>query len=563
MSPYKPLLFLTVRTLVNGVKRALTTPRRLISFLAFIGYYFLVFMRPAFMPSRAPALPMGTTPQWDLPPMVVLDAVAFGLFLLLSLFMLMGVSSSTGSFKPADVDVLFSTPISPRIILVFRILRDYLITLVFPFVIALFTIRPAKLGWEALFRNMPPGTSSGLTLRAISISWILMAMAWVCIGYATSLFINRSDRQSDRNRKVLGWGIFAVVAFVAAFAGISLRTYEQPSDLVALAESPVLRVLFFTASFATMTTMAPLSGAWSMGAVGLLGLVAIIVVAVRVAMTQAEWMYDQAAVKGFSTAKFRDLQRSGDVMAFQAERAREGKFKFRRAPWIHRWKPKGALSLVWKEYLLLTRGMMGQFVMLLLVGVGMTVMVVLIPAKRPHLLGPFMLGMQMMGLFMTTTSVSQIGFLETLRRIDLTKPMPFSPAVTVFSEVFAKSLIGGLSSLLGAAVVVAIKPMLWEWALAGLVAAPAMSLLLSATGFLIVMLFPDLDDPSQRQFRGLMFLLATVIFAVFPIGAFLLLTMVHAAPVVAALVGAVIALGIAVGLCFISGQLYASFNPSE
>ena len=42
----RPLVFLTVRSFVNGVKRALTSGKRLVGLLFFAGYYFWLVFRP-------------------------------------------------------------------------------------------------------------------------------------------------------------------------------------------------------------------------------------------------------------------------------------------------------------------------------------------------------------------------------------------------------------------------------------------------------------------------------------------------------------------------------------
>jgi hypothetical protein len=206
----KALLFLTTRSIKNGLRRAITTPRRLISIVIFVAYYYWLFMRPAAGATASASL---RNVQLSAPPLEVLQAVVFGMFALLSLVMLIGVFSPLTGFRPADVDVLFATPISPKLVLIFRIARDFSVTLLTPLIFAIFAFRPAVAGWNVLFRNMPHPEASSIALRMITVSWVLMAIVWVSLTYAITLFTNRSDRQSDRNRKILGWSVAAYSHF--------------------------------------------------------------------------------------------------------------------------------------------------------------------------------------------------------------------------------------------------------------------------------------------------------------------------------------------------------------
>ncbi|HMS55627.1 MAG TPA: putative ABC exporter domain-containing protein [Fimbriimonadaceae bacterium] len=565
MKALKPLLFLLSRTIFNGVKRSLTTPRRLISLIIFIGYYFFIFIRPALTSSEMPVPNVGD--KLSFPPMEAIQALTFGTFSVLSLFMLLGVTSYLGTFKPADVDVLFSTPISPRVVLTFRILRDFLITLIFPFLMAIVGLRPIKTGWEAIFKNMPNPEYAGMTFRALTIGWILMSVAWVVIGYAVSLFINRSDLKSERNMRIL-WTVIVGMVGTATFVMIQgFQSMQSVNDLIAMAQNPILRTIFFTATLAEQLALAPLNGSWTQALIGVGGLVGITLIALRIAMTQADWMYDQAAVKGFATQKIREIAKSGDMMQAVAERARQGKFKVRGLNLAKRFKSQGASALVLKEIILQFRGSLGMFITFAILGGFMVIFPAIIPesSRRPgvEVSGYALMGMQAMTIFMITMSFTQVGFIEVLRRVDLQKPMPFSAQRIVFMEVVAKAVPGALTCILGSLIAFILKPTLWAFALGGAIASTMFSLLLSAVGFAVVMLFPDLDDPSQRQFRGLMMLLGSVIAVAFPAGTIVGLIAGFKSPVLASLIGGAMAFGIAWVVSIVGGSLYASFNPSE
>jgi hypothetical protein len=169
-----------------------------------------------------------------------------------------------------------------------------------------------------------------------------------------------------------------------------------------------------------------------------------------------------------------------------------------------------------------------------------------------------------MMVYMLAMASAQTGFIELLRRVDLQKPLPFTPAVTVFWEVLSKAVAPSVLGLISALVGVAFAPSAWAYALAGVLLTPALALILSAVVLLVIVLFPDIEDPTQRMFRGLMMLLGIAL-AVLPGGivllggilAFDLSPLIVAIPVIA----------INVGLCFLlsslAGNLYASYNPSE
>jgi hypothetical protein len=560
----KPLWYLTYKTFLNGTKRALSSPRRLIGLLFFAGYYFMFFIRPAMMPSRDFRLPAQVAGKFDFPPLEIIDAFAFTILAALSMFMMLGVAAQQAAFKPADVDILFPTPIKPRLVLLFRIARDYLFTLLLPFLLAILGLRPVMMGWEAVFRNMPHPEYSTLTMRALMMSWSLMAMCWVTITYAISLLINRSDLASTRNKRILGWSVALLILGTLAYIVYQSRDAQGLGDVLELARSPFVRTVFFTATLANLMVLGPLDGNLAIAAMGAGGLLAIIGGALYVALTQAGWMYDQAAVKGFDSANVRLAQRRGDTMGAMAEMARQGKIKAGRRTFVHRLKMRGPWALMWKEFFLQTRGMLGMLLLLGVMGVGMSLLPAIITPRRGDLSTPaFFFTMQATALFMMTIAISQTGFIEVLRRVDLQKPLPFSAPKIVLFEVASKALLGIVVSVIAALSALVLSPPLWPYVLAALIYSPSLSLLLSSTVFLTTIMFPDVDDPTQRQFRGIVMMLAIVILGLPPTGAFLIMLGFGLPAWSAAVVGAGICLGMSALACVISGKLYESYNPSE
>lgn len=562
LSDVQPLAFLLVRSIVNGVKRAVTSPKRLIALAIFGLYYYNLFMRPFEGARRMPDL--SGAPRFTLPPASAIDAGVFGLVGVMSLLLMTSVLSYKGGFRAADVDVLFPTPVSPRVVLLFRIARDTLATLLLPLVVILIGYRSAAPTLAGLFRDYPK--QGGDIFRALTLAYLFVSLVWVCVGYAASLFVNRSDLQSDRNRKVINAGIGLFIVTILVYVAVRMRMDFSVATLIDVAHAPLLRILLAPVTLATWAVMGAFHGNMVMAVGGFLGLVALVAVALGVALTQVGWMYDQAAVRGFDTGpNMRDLQRKGDIMGIQAERARQGKLKHGRiARRIAGLKVRGPAALLWKEGILQARGSLSG---LFLIGgffLGFTGLIVWSAAHKGQGAGWAIMGGQGMMVYVLAMASAQSGFIELLRRVDVQKPLPFTPAATVFWEVLAKAVAPTILGLLAALVGVAIAPAAWPFAVTGLILTPAFSVLLSAVVLLVIVLFPDVEDPTQRMFRGLMMLLALVICV--PPGAAILLGIVialKASPLVAAIPVAAIDLGIALGLSTLAGGFYANYNPSE
>lgn len=558
----RSLLYLFWRTTYNGIKRALTTPRRLIGLLGSTLYFIMVFIRP--FSSNAELSNLGRVHAVTrFPESTFLDPLVFSIFLIASIPMAMGLLAYRGGFKPADVDVLFATPVNPKVVLCFRVARDYLVSLLLPLILAVVGMRPLSAGLTALFTGFPRyGAYVGKTLW---VGWLLVALCWVSMGYAASLFVGRSDLKSDLNRRLLMGGIATIFGIVAIFVTLRLRAEFSMETMRSLVNSPVLRIPFFVASFATFMVMAPITENWWIGLVGLFGLVFVIIGSLRIALTQVGWLYDQAAAKGFSTIDFRSLQRKGDSYGIYAEQARKGKIRRGRiAGWIAKRNFPGPVALIWKDALLQARTSILMYVLLIPVFAILIVLSVqTLDSNDSRGAGAAYLFIQGTTIFFLTVAVGQNAFVELLKRVDVLKPLPFTPVVTVFYEVLAKVVPGFLAVFILSVVGVCAAPRLYPIVGATLLMAPGFGTVLTSLLLIISLLFPDFDDPTQRSFRGLMTMLGLVIVgspSVAIVGFcffFGINPVLYAFPVLA------LNLAFSAGLCFISGSLFATFNPSE
>ncbi len=564
----KPLLFLTGRSIVNGLRRALTSPKRLIATLVIGAYYFWIFggrfltAGGGGMPSRMRGF--GATPQFSFPALSVIEAFAFSLFAAVSFFLVIGLFGYRASFKAADVDVLFPTPISPRIVLAFRMARDYLATLLVPLILIVVGFRSATTGLDLIFRNVPNPATAGYTIRAFSLGMLLLTLAWVTMGYALSLYLNRNDRRSDMRKRIIAWAIGISSALIGSYIYARALQIGSLDDFVSLTHSAWVRGFFFTATPASSITMGPLEGNLSEMLIGAGVLICISAVSILLSLRQAGWMYDQAAVRGFSSDTLRQLQRKGDMFGMVAESARAGRYKPKKAVWLQRIKTRGFGALIWKSALIQWRTVRILIFLFTLAALGMSLGPVFGLEKSKAVdAGYMVMGMQGFAIFMVATILSQNGFTELLRRVDLQKPLPFSPATIIAAEVLATAAPCIVVSLTASVVATLVLPAIWQHAFAAIIFGPSIAILICSAMCLITLLFPEIDDVAQRGFRGIITLLGVAVLGT-PGLAVLIVAIVGAnQPLLGAIPGALINLAMSAGVMIAASGLYAGFNPSE
>lgn len=554
----KPLLFLSLRSFKNGLRRALTSPKRLIGLVFFFGYYLWIARFAFGGPQRE--MPEFASLGIPFPALPVVDALLFGVFLVLTASTLLTMAGQRGGLRAADVETLFPTPVSPRLVLLLRIVRESLASLLLPLVLVLFFHRPVGNTLEVLFSEIPNPDGSAQAIRVGIVAYLMLSFALLSLGSAFSLWLGRADR--ERTAKVLSWAGWLGLTGVGVLVFVNSA---EPSALIGLANQIGVRIPFFPAWAATEMTMGPISGeSWRFVA-GAGGLSITILLGVAFALRQAEYLYDQAAQRVSQTDAILQHGRRGDLFAVQAERARMGKLKAGEAKMLARWRPRKAWALVWKEALLVWRGgRQTALFLLILVGTMTAMGLGMGRSMRPTSASYMFLALQLSSLLSLASIQAQTGFVDMLRRVDLMKPLPFSPTLVAFFEVVAKAIVPIALSWLASLAALIFRPELWQAAIANALIAPSAAIFLSALFCALTVLFPDTGDPSQRSFRGLLALVGmmvglgpSVLLFIVGVGVFDIPMAVAAMP--ATLVNLVLA---GVG-AWISGSLYLGYNPSE
>ncbi len=528
-----------------------------------LGWWFLVVMGNMF--ERKSQLPNGfaNAPKMDLPPIQVLYSVTFGLFLVLFLVRMgSALFRSPGFYRPADVDVLFSTPVSPRAVLLHRFVLDYLLTLLLPLLLLIFGGRGSTEGIQYLFKNLPDPNSAPLVGKTILLSFLLLTLFSVSLSYAVGMYINRDMKLARLVRKVL-LGFCWLIVFGLATVIISAFWSDSPAkELLGIPQSPYVHYVLFPVSLASELAVSPLYGTWTAAWIAMTLLLTGSALCIYLATRQTSWLYDMAAKESASIANRRAIQQTGDLTLAFTKRAQEGKMKARKFGFLLKMKLKGMWAILWREALLSLRTQTSLIVVFAIstTGVGLLAMY---DTDANSKFGNIMLPLQTFLLITSTMAISQSGFMETLRRVDCQKPLPFSSLQMCFMEVIGKSFGPLLISFLVVLVNLIVMPsnvQLWLTALIGL---PSIALLVTGVQFLVILLFPDVDDPTQRTFRGMVQLLGSL-FAVGPsLVAFGLLVFVKSPLVIAAIVGCGINVAILLLVNSFSAMRYEVFNPSD
>lgn len=494
-----------------------------------------------------------------------LYAMAFAAFALMTFILFASLGNSLSlMFKSPDVDVLFPTPVSPKKLLALRVLRDTITSTLVPLLIYAFMFRQAANEMIASFQRGTPGVQNLSLLTPMGVlAWISLSFTFTTASYATSLLFSRGTDEADRagrNARILG-----LLCVLGAMGFVAVTMYTKGLSAVpASTQHPVVAILMFPATLASWIATAPLTGKWQLAAAGMGGLALLSVGLYSIALKNIHWLYD---ISTTSTTKFAvqmEAAKSQDMVAQAASRARQGKMRVRDTG-IYRWSPRGPLALVWKEAIVFGRTQKWAWASLAITAVGLCVLIARVPLSKGD--GPrdilllFIAGSM---VFTAAVTFGQTGFLQMLRLGDIQKPLPFGSGQVVFYEMLGKSIPPSLMSpLMGLGIVIS-RPQLGNIAASITILGSALTLVMMAVMAVVILLFPEHEDPTQRGIRGLLMMLGISVCTAPPVSAYIGLAFFAKVPhVLAALLPSALCVAIAVICTSVAGKLYASFNPSD
>lgn len=555
----RALLYLTLRTVINSFRRALQSPTRLIGAVMIIAWWFMVVVGNLFESPRNRGLPPGM-PQLELPGSEVVFSILFAIFGLVLIFRLLGMFRPPGTYRPADSDVLFATPISPRTVMLHRFVIDYLMTLLIPILILLFGGRRSAEGIEFLFRNLPDPENASLVTKTIIGAFLLVSLFGVAFGYATGMYVNRDSKVALIVRRIAIMLFISLGVGLATLIALAFDSGQPGRYLMEAAVSLPMRVVAYPAAAAADLAMMPIYANWAAGLAGgaflLLGSIALL----GIALKQSHHLYDMAARHTAANITKQEVQRSGDMSLAFIYMAREGKLKVRKYGFISRLRLTGPWAILWRESLLILRTQLAASILFLVLACGLPLLV-LMDKSGKFLAVALPLQAVIVGSF--AMGFGQSGFLEALRRVDVEKPLPFTPFTICALEIVAHSVVPIVIAWLSMIAIFIASPVAYDIALAGFFGLPGVVIVIVGVQFCVLLLFPDMDDPTQRSFRVLVQMLGSLL-ALLPalIVAIPLSLLTVWIPLVAAL-SLVINLLVAYVLTRLTEELYSRYNPSE
>lgn len=550
------LWFLTFRTTINSIRRSWSLPRRQAGVVITLGVIILaaisrvvsLFFSSGYS-NQSISFPLRGSPLPDNWP-DILRNVAFFLFAVPFVVILFAGLTVPAVYKKADADVLFATPVPPRMLLFLLIFRSSWKPILWGS-ISLITYLAQR---RALFE---PLTQDRLSIALIgqfgfyfSLSYLLSMLAWRTLQLSIALTVNRDGLRYERMMpRLMIAGLIPILCLIG-LSGLFLNdsTREFAGQIVASRE---IRFIIFPGTFGLwIVTGIPMRHPEAFAA-GLLGYLAMIGGFGYLMLTRAGWLTDivarQVLIAGGNGQETIPANPSANIAA-------ERKHWWRR--WVRAKIWPGIGAIWWRSLLMFPALWIGYAVILIFVwGVAM-----FFPVKEvfPKIVTAF--GYPAFA-FIVTPQLSPAG--QILKRIDLIRPLPFRSRTILLTEISVRALPA------------AVFLMLLNWELLALgvynfnvatVIAPlflAVVAIWNAITSLNLSYFPDIEDKTQLMIRALchLFLAASTLGALF--GLFFLLTnLTHQQIAVAWTISL-----LAIGLCWLAAtpiaRRFDGINPAE
>jgi hypothetical protein len=509
------LIYLTLRVLVNSIRRAFANPLRAV-LTTFVLAFFLCGWGGALIGSLAEN-PARAQPDMLQPQRLMLRSI--GLVVIIHWFYVV-FTIIPSVFRPAyalvqesDVHYLFTTPLKP--LALFRgmiLIRGLFGALFFLMLLAVYLLLFGGARLRLLATVQEP-VAPAIALLGYPVMYLLVfstALLW-SIALEAMEITGRSVR-SWVSRLLVGWAALSF-ALTAGYLVYLRRSLDEFAFLTALGEAvdwlPAYVLLLPVRGLADAAIVLYQGFTPAMGVSFALWLVGVLL-ANRLLVRYQGVLYEVGASLARRGAAARASQRDplGTYLQRKAEAASAKPLRTLR--WLERWTPRGALALLWRDLLITWRASgWANLLMVALMAAAPVGLALLIhytaPPERDVRLA-LRLGYaaaQMLTAFFISLGAFY-GFTDMLRRVEWQKPLPFSPRAVMVVESLPSVVFFAASQLLAALVISLWFPSDWLFWLGSSVAATSWAIVLMMAMLSIALINPDPTDYTQRLLSGVL-----------------------------------------------------------
>jgi hypothetical protein len=509
------LMYLTVRVLVNSIRRAFSNPLRAI-LTTLVLAFFLCGWGGALIGSLAEN-PARAQPDMLQPQRLMLRSI--GLVVIIHWFYVV-FTIIPSVFRPAfalvqesDVHYLFTTPLKP--LALFRgmiLIRGLFGALFFLMLLAVYLLLFGGARLRLLATVQEP-VAPAIALLGYPVMYLLVfstALLWSIVLEAMEI-TGRSVRRLV-SRLLIGWAVLSF-ALTAGYLVYLRRSLDEFALLTALGEAvdwlPAYVLLLPVRGLADAAIVLYQGFTPAMGVSFALWLVGVLL-ANRLLARYQDVLYEVGASLARRGAAARASQHDplGTYLKRKAEQASTKPLRTLR--WLERWTPRGVWALLWRDLLITWRASgWGNLLMVALMAAAPVGLALLIhytaPSERDVRLAlkiAYAVAQALTAFFIAFGAF--YGFTDMLRRVEWQKPLPFSPRAVMVVESLPSVVFFAASQLLAALVISLWFPNDWLFWLGSSVVAISWAIVLMMVMLAIALINPDPTDYTQRLLSGVL-----------------------------------------------------------
>lgn len=488
----KPLLYLELRQFINSIKNTFRSPKRLIPALIVGAWLISMIIQSLLLFSGAAKQP-GSLAMNEALKNVPIDLIKATAFLFISfgslLMIYQAFTSSSLIFSVAHIDFLFPTPISRRMVLLFKLVKDYL-------------KYGAYVAFFFIFIGMPVLSTLRINLFPYGLISIAALVGLLIFVVNIAHTINLLFTFGFERLKQAGVFIKAILLIaLISIIGFGVYQYAETGDSFAsilwAANSPLIKTVFAPADWCSTLFVAPLEGIthedeFHLGMLWILAIISFVFL-----LSRRENIYEPSLGISMKVARRRKAMRSGDYAEVRIDSMIEKGKKSAGGFTIPSFG-EGAAALLWKSMLIRCRVLKNQLVLVLIVPPLLAFMLQRFITSDSILRNiPYVLWYITFVLSMT----AQAEVRSELKHANILKSMP----ITAWKVMLVQALSGAV--YIGAGVLVFSLSM---WIFIPLVrtslllitalSSPFIGFACVAATLIPSLLYPDMHDSAQNYF---------------------------------------------------------------